>query len=82
MGIEPTTSAWEADVLPLNYTRIFLILNDRAGTKQTQWTYNSTNLIEELNGKLPNTKKKTTLSLDMLIFYHILGYLLTPLYKI
>lgn len=21
MGIEPTTSAWEADVLPLNYTR-------------------------------------------------------------
>ena len=24
MGIEPTTSAWEADVLPLNYTRISL----------------------------------------------------------
>ena len=22
MGIEPTYSAWEADVLPLNYTRI------------------------------------------------------------
>jgi hypothetical protein len=22
MGIEPTFSAWEADVLPLNYTRI------------------------------------------------------------
>ena len=22
MGIEPTTSAWEADVLPLNYTCI------------------------------------------------------------
>jgi hypothetical protein len=22
MGIEPTTSAWEAEVLPLNYTRI------------------------------------------------------------
>ncbi len=21
MGIEPTTSAWEADVLPLNYAR-------------------------------------------------------------
>ena len=21
MGIEPTLSAWEADVLPLNYTR-------------------------------------------------------------
>ena len=24
MGIEPTYSAWEADVLPLNYTRIYL----------------------------------------------------------
>jgi hypothetical protein len=25
MGIEPTTSAWEAEILPLNYTRkIFL----------------------------------------------------------
>ncbi len=22
MGIEPTTSAWKAEVLPLNYTRI------------------------------------------------------------
>ena len=22
MGIEPTSSAWEAEVLPLNYTRI------------------------------------------------------------
>ena len=26
MGIEPTLSAWEAEVLPLNYTRVFLIL--------------------------------------------------------
>ena len=25
MGIEPTTSAWKAEVLPLNYTRIYLI---------------------------------------------------------
>ena len=23
VGIEPATSAWEADVLPLNYTRIW-----------------------------------------------------------
>ena len=22
MGIEPTSSAWEAEVLPLNYTRL------------------------------------------------------------
>gem|GEM_PF-3550856 len=25
MGIEPTQSAWKADVLPLNYTRIFYL---------------------------------------------------------
>ncbi len=25
MGIEPTTSAWEAEVLPLNYTRMIII---------------------------------------------------------
>ena len=24
MGIEPTLSAWEAEVLPLNYTRLML----------------------------------------------------------
>ena len=24
MGIEPTRSAWEADILPLNYTRVKL----------------------------------------------------------
>ena len=23
MGIEPTTSAWKAEVLPVNYTRIY-----------------------------------------------------------
>ena len=27
MGIEPTYSAWEADVLPLNYTRVQGILS-------------------------------------------------------
>lgn len=27
MGIEPTLSAWEAEVLPLNYTRAARILN-------------------------------------------------------
>ena len=27
MGIEPTTSAWKAEVLPLNYTRILFICN-------------------------------------------------------
>ena len=26
MGIEPTTSAWKAEVIPLNYTRIIKLL--------------------------------------------------------
>ena len=25
MGIEPTSSAWKAEVLPLNYTRLFIL---------------------------------------------------------
>ena len=25
MGIEPTSSAWKAEVLPLNYTRLFCL---------------------------------------------------------
>ncbi len=29
MGIEPTLSAWEAEVLPLNYTRIDLTIDRR-----------------------------------------------------
>ena len=34
-GIEPTTSAWKADVLPLNYTRMRLLntLNTQAKVK-------------------------------------------------
>ena len=28
IGIEPTTSAWKAEVLPLNYTRIYKIKGD------------------------------------------------------
>ena len=27
MGIEPTLSAWKAEVLPLNYTRLFYIFS-------------------------------------------------------
>jgi hypothetical protein len=33
MGIEPTFSAWEADVLPLNYTRLIYIHLDSTGIK-------------------------------------------------
>ncbi len=29
MGIEPTQSAWKAEILPLNYTRTFDLLNQR-----------------------------------------------------
>jgi hypothetical protein len=28
MGIEPTTSAWKAEVLPLNYTRLKIEFKD------------------------------------------------------
>ena len=29
MGIEPTLSAWKAEVLPLNYTRLFFCLTSK-----------------------------------------------------
>jgi hypothetical protein len=32
MGIEPTTSAWKAEVLPVNYTRKFLSTGGRGRT--------------------------------------------------
>jgi hypothetical protein len=37
MGIEPTTSAWKAEVLPLNYTRILVevILAGAVGIEPT-----------------------------------------------
>jgi hypothetical protein len=31
MGIEPTLFAWEAKVLPLNYTRVCKLLNQLSG---------------------------------------------------
>ncbi len=31
MGIEPTTSAWKAEVLPLNYTRLIDLFIKRNG---------------------------------------------------
>ena len=39
MGIEPTPSAWKAEVLPLNYTRL-------PGTKQRQILYYSSVVVE------------------------------------
>ena len=32
MGIEPTFEAWEAPVLPLNYTRMYLVLEHSPGS--------------------------------------------------
>jgi hypothetical protein len=29
MGIEPTLSAWKAEVLPLNYTRVLIHKSDK-----------------------------------------------------
>ncbi len=31
MGIEPTLSAWKAEVLPLNYTRTLILLESLEG---------------------------------------------------
>lgn len=49
MGIEPTFSAWEADVLPLNYTRnlteintlaeILLIIRPRFATSRQKYEH-------------------------------------------
>jgi hypothetical protein len=39
MGIEPTTSAWKAEVLPLNYTRIFIKQVGKTGFEPaTPWS--------------------------------------------
>ena len=35
MGIEPTTSAWKAEVLPLNYTRTLTIMGRMMGIEPT-----------------------------------------------
>ena len=35
MGIEPTTSAWKAEVLPLNYTRLLTIMGRLMGIEPT-----------------------------------------------
>ena len=34
MGIEPTSSAWKAEVLPLNYTRLVCVLVPFSGTQK------------------------------------------------
>ena len=39
MGIEPTQSAWKAEILPLNYTRIDTICDGKSGTTQTAHIY-------------------------------------------
>jgi hypothetical protein len=45
MGIEPTFSAWEADVLPLNYTRTQVSQSlKRYGEITPQKSYNITKL--------------------------------------
>jgi hypothetical protein len=44
MGIEPTTSAWKAEVLPLNYTRIYAIFYN---TTRNDHAYSSTSFFKE-----------------------------------
>ena len=37
MGIEPTPSAWEAEVLPLNYTRCMMSYHARLNLLRLTW---------------------------------------------
>ena len=52
-GIEPSFSAWEADVLPLNYTRIFAqypgILQSPAVASTVPWSGNGANTNWQLS---------------------------------
>ncbi len=43
MGIEPTQSAWKADVLPLNYTRVDLKKDSRKERRIQEDNYNNSN---------------------------------------
>ncbi|CAB1276104.1 protein of unknown function [Candidatus Nitrosacidococcus tergens] len=56
MGIEPTLSAWEAEVLPLNYTRLKFIAcldyRENLGSKQLATLYIRF-LLEKLALKQP-----------------------------
>ena len=49
MGIEPTLSAWEAEVLPLNYTRQEALLAVAAITVSWQ-NQNDNDKVEALQG--------------------------------
>ena len=51
-GIEPVTSAWEADVLPLNYTRINISINIRY---YTNFLYKSQVLKPKKANYFPNS---------------------------
>jgi hypothetical protein len=46
MGIEPTTSAWKAEVLPLNYTRILFVIENLFFHSRACHASSSTSLLE------------------------------------
>ena len=52
MGIEPTTSAWKAEVLPLNYTRIIYI---QINIIHTITAYPARQIMERKTGFEPAT---------------------------
>ncbi len=52
MGIEPTSSAWKAEVLPLNYTRQYYFSN-LSKLKLTPFTYGAWNLNNRLLAPVP-----------------------------
>ena len=57
MGIEPTPSAWKAEVLPLNYTRL-------PGTKQHQILYIFSSVVVEGGGFEPPKAEPSDLQSD------------------
>ena len=52
MGIEPTTSAWKAEVLPLNYTRIVWWVRTESNRRHLELQSNAlpTELLTHING--------------------------------
>ena len=72
MGIEPTSSAWKAEVLPLNYTRlvlpqIWLPNIPFSGAQKILTVFNHTNRLNFKINVVTSQKKNCELSSRLLI---------------
>ena len=47
-GIEPSSSAWKAEVLPLNYTRVYIVSLSMTGASPDHASFSAT-LLKEVN---------------------------------